>query len=350
MNSPPRVLIPVSVDPGALLDHPTARDGLVHRQAVKCLEDHAILAVGNHDGDALLDAIAQLDHDSRTKWDKLIKGLTATNRLDRSILGPTRVEDLLAHLGESTKFAELIRVLVASEAAAEAHQVDYATGYRTVNGTDVVLAATIDKAPSLVDAAALGPFPPNTDRAVISERLLQPVAARSGCATVMDPHLFDHVVGTARPPKRDHLEWLVATLARSLPVGSTLALVGDLPNGRRQDDNQYLTNDLAKQAIEAAVHSGLASRRAPITVDVALVHAPARGVRMLNRYMLFDCGFAYEVTHDLPQLGTPRTLGPENVTFRRLSASETEDAKRVASGYTQYKPATALLKWQIRIP
>ncbi|MGO4690175.1 hypothetical protein [Glaciibacter sp. 2TAF33] len=348
MSIPATVLVPVAVDPAALGDHPTARDGLIHRQIARTLEAHGILTLGNQDGDMLHAAIAALDANSRETWDLLIKGLSSMNRVDTDLRGmPTaRALDLL---GSSNETAQLIRVFVASQNAAGAKQVDYVSGYRTINGTDIVLAATIDKSPALVDAQKVGKFPPGTNRSDVGDGILRPAAARSGRVMVLDPHLFDDILGTARGSQRDHVEWLVEVMASSLRPGSNLVLVADFPNGRRRD-NRPLTINLAKQEIEVAVRKGLALRTEQITVVVTLVQGPKREVKMSNRYLHFDCGVAFEVSHDILRLGSQTNPAPDHLTFRRLDPSETEHVTRIAAGYTGYTPETARVQWAMQIP
>lgn len=348
MSRPPKLLFPVAIDPVALLDRPAARDRQVHRAVVEVLRDHGVLTLGRVDSDALLDAIGRIEGDSRTLWVKLLSGLNDLNRIDRGVRAAS-VADTLLNLSNHVEIGAAVDLLIAGEEAAKQRGVNFTNGCLTIGETDVVLAATIDRSPTVGGAQGIGNYPPGTNRRVIGDEILRPAAARSGTVTVLDPHLLDHVLGSGRGRRRDHVEWLVAVFASSLPPGSTLAFIGDFPSGRGQR-GELLTDELATSEIERAIGRALKGRSEPMTVRITLVRGPNPETKMSNRYLNFDCGFAFEVTHDISRLGSEKSPGPDYLTFRRLNAVETQALEGIAAGYTGYQTAPAVFQWESQTP
>ena len=145
--SQPRVLFPIAVDPGALTDHPTDRDQLIHREVVTTLGAHGILTLPEADQGALLDAIAGLGEASRKLWEAQIHALYDLNRLDQ-LPGAMGVGEILRRKEEEGDSQTGARVFVASRALAEEFGVDDTSGSKTVDDSDVVLASTIVRAHS----------------------------------------------------------------------------------------------------------------------------------------------------------------------------------------------------------
>lgn len=358
MTSPPRVMFPIALDPRALLDYPSERERPVHVGVERVLLDCGILALERDEGEELRRAIHRLSPELKELWDRLIRGLDGMNRLDRTLL-PTTVGELVETLGLTGHSATEVRLIIASESTVESCSADLESGTATIGGTDVVVASSIDKSTAVKAVAELGSFVPGTARQAIASAVLKPLAARSGNVTVLDPHLFDHVLGTARPRRvksgntwveraADHVEWLVSELSRAVPPGGTIELIGDYPSQRR-NDGILLTKELARDEITRAIEQSLKNRSSPITVSFTAVQAPKADVKVSNRYLMFDCGVSYLVDHDFYRMGSVEIEGPEELILSRLNTMQGRRARDRAGAYTGYLPESARVEGRVRL-
>lgn len=357
MSTAPRMLFPVTVDPEAIRDHPTDQDRLVHREIVATLQACGVLRMSEADRVDLFDAISGLGDLSKNLWRQLLYALNDLNRLDQDPrMSPVR--ELLTQLRATSGSSHAVRLVVVGREAAAMHGIDDSTGFQTVDATDIALAASVDRAPSVIDAQSSN-FAPGTSRESIAEYVLHPLAARSRSVTVIDPHLFDHLLGTARLRSvnvggrwtqrvGDHVEWLVSELGAVLPAGATINLVGDYPTERRRDGSM-LTKDLARSDITTALEKSLAGRNSPLEVMYTLVQGPKQGVRISNRYLVFDCGFGFLVDHDFYRLGFETVDGPEDFLLSRLGLDHPQRIRDLVSGYANYDPATARLEGKVLV-
>lgn len=306
MSPTRKVLFPIAVDPDALRDHPTDRDQLVHREVVTTLGDRGILSLPEADREDLFRAIGGLGDLSKTLWVKQLHALNDLNRLDQ-VMHARGVGDRLRQPAHVSDVTAPVRLIVAGRAAAEAHGVDDGSGYKTIDDTDIVLAGTIHRSPALADREALGVFPPgSTRREVIASGFLKPLAERSTAVKILDPHILEDLVsGDASPA---NAEWLLRTLAESMPPGSTLSILGKL-------QRQWEEADRADQEarVEELLDRVLSARVEPMTVHVRLLKTTS----LKNRYMWFSCGHSYDVLHNFAVLSNERLN--EELRFTRQS-------------------------------
>lgn len=355
MNTSSQALFPVAIDPDALRDYPTDKDRIVHREVIRTLERCGILHVAEADSAELFEAIKGLGDLSKTLWRKLLYALNDLNRFEQPD-GPT-VRELLNQWTQGTGAYGDVRLMVAGREAAGECGIDDVTGFRSGGGIDIATADSIDRAPSVIEAERAD-FAPGTPRTSIAEFIVHPLAARSRSVTVFDPHLFDHILGTATPRRvrigaewveqpSDHVEWLVAELGAALPADATINLIGDYPTDRRKDGS-LLTKERARADIVAAIGASLASRGQPINVNFCLVQAPKRDTKVSNRYLTFDCGFAFLVDHDFYRLGASDVEGPEDLLLSRLGQEAQQRVRDLAAGYANYTPESARLDGRVR--
>lgn len=287
------VLFPIAVDPDALRDYPTDRDQLVHREVVTTLGDRGILSLPEADRDALFRAIEGLGDLSKTLWVKQLHGLNDLNRLDQ-IPHAKGVGDRLRQLGHVNDVLAPVSLIVAGRAAAEAHGIDDSSGYRTIDETDIVMAGTIHRSPALADRETLGVFPlGSTRRDVIASGFLKPLAERSTAVKILDPHILEAIV--SENVSFAHAEWLLRTLAATLPPNATLSVLGKLQGHWERTDR---TGQEAK--VEAFLDRVLSKRLEPMTVCVRLL----KNTSLKNRFIWFSSGHSYDVLHNFAALST----------------------------------------------
>lgn len=321
MNPSAQVLFPVGVDSAAIRDHPTDRDRQVHREVVNTLRNHGIVKLNPDDLKALRDAIGDLGPDSKTLWKELLRGLGGLRRIEESPC-TAPISEVVERLGERDDFHGLVRLVVAGEGAAKQHGVDDSRGSRSVAGTDVVLARTIDKAPSVRAAGRVGRFPIGTSRVEIAATLLRPLATRSTEVKALDPHLLIDYVEDKKPPA--HVVWLLRTLGAAMPPQSTMWLIGNLHNTWRQANRKAHENQVAE-----LISTVLSDRSDPLTVEVRLVQAAKTPLK--NRYLWFSCGYSYDVLHNFDPLGYDPLK--EEISFRRHDDVASKEAPNIAKSY-----------------
>lgn len=291
--SQPQVLFPIAVDPGALTDHPTDRDQLIHREVVVTLGAHGILSLPEADQGALLDAIAGLGEASRKLWEAQIHALYDLNRLDQ-LPCAMGVGELLRHKEGEGGADTGVRVFVASRVLAEEFGVDDTSGSKTVNDSDVVLASTIHRSPAVVAAKEAGLFPTGkTRRPAVANTFIRPLAERSSAVKILDPHILEGLI--SGNSTTSHAEWLIQTLADSMPANATLSILGKL-----QRDWQTADRPRHEARIEDFLSKALHRRTLPIAVEVRLLKSTA----LRDRFIWFSSGSSFDVLHNFTALSS----------------------------------------------
>lgn len=288
--SQPQVLFPIAVEPEALSDHPTDQDRLIHREVVTTLGAHGILALPEADKEALFQAVGGLGDLSKTLWIKQLGSLNDLNRLDllRDAIG---VGERLRHDGGHTEDQPAVRVFVASRATAELYSVDDASGFKTIDDSDVVLASTVDRSPTVTDANNASVFPKGENRSAVESSFIQPLAARSSAVKVIDPYILEGVIRST--DRTQHAEWLVQTLADTMPEHSTLSILGKL-----QSNWQLRDRERDEARVRDFLNRALRSRTQPMTILVRL----SMNYELRNRYIWFSSGHSFDVLHDFDAL------------------------------------------------
>lgn len=345
MSSSPQVLIATAVDPAALSDFGGADHVLTHEAMVTALLDHANLTLGAGDASALFKAIDGLESPhSRSQWNELLVALSWFNRLDDQETRPASIEHFLAELQDGVGAGDGVQLAIVGKAGAGQWETDLRTGSHEVNGTSVVRPPFLSHASPLRQAREIGSFADGTPRDLIADELIRPLASRSRVVKILDPHLMDHVLRTAKGRRLDHTEWLVSVLASVMPEGATIELIADMPTARTVDDNGDelpLSDARARNLIEDAIHGALVARGAdPIHARVTLVRAHPK--KNPNRYLWFSCGVTLEITHDFARLGTPRIW--ERVKFTRQRGEDSDHVVKTAESYEQFASAAAKLQ------
>lgn len=297
MNRQPRVLLRTAIDPSALLEYPLNRDQLVHRALVEALRDHGVMTFSQGQFASFYRAIESLSDDSKTLWRKLLGALDDLNRMDRN--APiSDLEASFSSLAPADAWKGFLDLVVAEEAAARVHGVDFVSGSRTIGETDIVLAPTVDTSPALKSARNVELFPKGSPRENVEQQLIRPLASRSQTVKLVDPYILEEFVRHGRRPER--VEWLLSVLAASLPSGASVSLLGSLHRGWPGD---YMANPESR--LESLLERTLGSSSKSLTVNVRLV----RHTNLRNRFIWFSCGHSYDVLHDFQSL--------ENDTLRR---------------------------------
>lgn len=291
--SQPQVLFPIAVDPGALTDHPTDRDQLIHREVVTTLGAHGILALPEADREALFRAIGNLGDLSKTLWIKQLASLNDLNRLDQ-LPGALGVGECLRRKGVEGDDQTDARVFVASRALAEEFGVDDTSGSKTVDDSDVVLASTIHRSPAVVAAKEAGLFPTGrTRRPAVASTFIRPLAERSSTVKILDPHILEGLL--SGNSTTSHAEWLLQTLADSMPANSTLSILGKL-----QRDWQAADRPRHEASVEDFLSKALQRRTLPMTVEVRLLKSTA----LRDRFIWFSSGSSFDVLHNFTALSS----------------------------------------------
>ena len=291
--SQPQVLFPIAVDPGALTDHPTDRDQLIHREVVTTLGAHGILSLPGADQEALLNAIAGLGERSRKLWEAQIHALYDLNRLDQ-LPGEISVLDRLRRDGDVGDGQADVRVFVASRALAEEFGVNDTSGSQTINDSDVVLASTIHRSPAVVAAKEARLFPMGqTRRPAVAHTFIHPLAARSSGVKILDPHILQGVI--SGNSTSSHAEWLVQTLADSMPANTTLSILGKL-----QRDWQTADRPGHEALVEDFLSRALRNRVQPMRIDVRLL----KSTTLRDRFIWFSSGHSFDVLHNFTALSS----------------------------------------------
>lgn len=325
MSTSSRILFPVAVDAQALQDHPTERDRIIHHAVTSALQSHGILTIGDGDAEALFDAIAAIGSDSQALWVQLLKALDKWDRIDRRSRTAS-VTDVLNGLSELKDFGEIVRLIVAGEDAAKQHGVSASTKCRTVNGSDVVVAASVDRSTAIESAGRVGRFPKGTEREEIAETLLRPLGARSTHVRVLDPQMLETFITDGKHPP--HVQWLLQTLAASMPPMSTISIIGTLQNTWVRS-NKESQEDRIRQLIETL----LTGRTKPLTVRVTLVQSARTPLQ--NRYAWFSCGPSYDVLHNFAPLGSDQLK--TELRFLRQDLDFARDTMQLAEAYETCK-------------
>lgn len=332
------VLFSFAVSPDALLSYNTPRDKITHTSAAKIVLNNGILRLGPGDETKLNNAIGNLIGKPSSAWREAITALNQLRRVDSDAL-PQPIEQFIKTNARHEGSANHVRLAIVTDSDVSA-STDQQPG---PNRTELV--KLLDFADSHTVGRALSPisFNPGASRDRVGDRVLRPLASRSREVTVFDPYLFDDVVGTsgAKPP-RNHLEWLTEVFSRSLPNSATLRFIGHLPTAKR--DAPPVTPALFQEKIDVALQSSLRNRRQELTIEATAYSGSVSAVKASNRYLLFSCGFDFEVTHDIPRLGHPKIPAPDALTFHQLRAGQRERAKEIIQGYLDYEPK-GLVKW-----
>lgn len=345
MSRLPQILVATAVDPTALSDFGGADHVLTHEAMVTALLDHANLTFGAGDAGALFDAIDGLESPySRSQWNELLIALSRFNRLDDQETRPDPIEHFLAELENRVGAGDYVQLAIVGKADAGKWEPDLRTGSHEVNGTAVVRPPFLSYASPLRQAREIGSFADGTPRDLIADELIRPLASRSRVVKVLDPHLMDHVLRTAKGRRLDHTEWLVSVLAGAMPEGATIELIADMPTARTVQDNGDevpLSDAIARNLIEDSIHRALGARGAdPIHARASLVRAHPK--KNPNRYLWFSCGATLEITHDFARLGTPRIW--ERVKFTRQRGADSDHVVKTAESYEQFASTAAKLQ------
>lgn len=291
--SQPQVLFPIAVDPDALTDYPTDRDQLIHREVVTTLGAHGILALPEADRERLFQAIGSLGDLSKTLWIKQLQSLNDLNRLDQ-LPRAMGVRDRLRHEGAVGEGQANVRVFIASRAVADEHGVDDTSGFTTIDDSDVVLASTIHRSPAVVAAKNAGLFPAGkTRRSAVANAFVSPLATRSSGVKILDPHILEGLI--SGNSTTSHTEWLVRTLADTMPTNSTLSILGKLQGYWQPADrvaHETLVEDFLSRALQ--------QRALPMAVEVRLLKSTA----LRNRFLWFSAGHSFDVLHNFTALSS----------------------------------------------
>lgn len=345
MSSIPEILIAAAVDPRALSDFGGADHGLTHEAMVSALMDHAKLTLGAGDADALFNAIDSLESPySQSQWNELLIALSRFNRLDDQDKRPDPVEHFLAELEHRPDAGDCVRLAIVGKTDAGRWETHLRTGTHEVNGTELVRPPFLSHAQALKDARQIGSFAKGTRRDAIADELIRPLASRSRVVKVLDPHLMDQVLRTARGRRFDHAEWLVSVLASAMPEGASIELITDMPTARTVDDSGSevpLSDAIAMNLIGDSIQRALgASGATPIHARTTLVRAHPE--KNPNRYLWFSCGVTFEVSHDFARLGTP--LIWERVKFTRQRGQDADHVAKAAESYEHFRSSAAKLQ------
>lgn len=291
--SQPQVLLPIAVDPAALTDYPTDRDQLIHREVVTTLGAHGILTLPEADREALFRALAGLGDLSRKLWEAQIHSLYDLNRLDQ-LPGAMSVGDRLRQKGNVHDDQVDVRVFVATRAVAEQHGVDDTSGYTTIDDSDVVIPSTIHRSPAVVAAREVGLFPMGkTRRSAVVNSFIRPLAVRSSGVKLLDPHILEGII--SGNSTTSHAEWLVQTLANTMPANSSLSILGKL-----QRDWQPADRSGHEALIEEFLSKSLGNRVLPMRINVRLLKSTA----LRDRFIWFSSGHSFDVLHNFTALSS----------------------------------------------
>lgn len=343
MSSGPQILFPMAVTAGALLEYNSPKDKVTHEVAVKALLDHGILSFGPGDKVSLHLAISALVGRPNRAWSVAIEALGLDKRVDDSALS-TPVQTFITEDVNRSGSGETVKLAIAEESVVTSTP----PKWRDPSKTEIVSLIDVNDAGTLKAAQALESFVPGSSREDVGNSVLKPLALRSTEISVFDPHLFDDVLGTSRGSKpRDHIQWLVNVISEMAPSAATLRLIGDFPS--QKPNAPFLDKETVSDKIQKAISGHLKARIDPMTIEVTLFQGTSREVKASNRYVLFDCGFSFQISHDVLRLGAQKIPGPDAFTVRRLDKAQSDRARMIVEGYRRYQE-NALMQFDILVP
>lgn len=302
----------IALDADALLDHKdaTRQDMNTHRTLTKTVAEYGLVeALGKNDADAIFDAIQQLDHqDMRDRWTEVLVALHNSNRL-RVGGGDETVRELVNndHLREDLH--ETLDLIVVSEAAATKRSVPALVGFAKRElepelcvADSVAHCATVEHVQTLRER---GNFPASTARETVWKAVFALPAELSMEATLLDQYFLKWLLNGRRD--RDHAEWLIGALDRTMAPNSRLRLLCGVPTSGNPP--QPLTEDDVEQAVMERI-APIVGRGRLTKVEVVLAPWPKRHENgPHNRHLRFSCGVAITTPEGFDRLDSQKIVG-----------------------------------------
>lgn len=315
----------VAVDSEALLEHKeeTRHAMNTQRTLVEMIQRFGLLELlGDEDKDAFFDAVNQLSPTLQDVWAKALVALHGLNRV-RAGGAASTVRDLVANVDLPVELQALADLIVIREAVATTRGVPLEAGYGCIDPefvlADSLLHCTTVK--QLSDARERGNFPKGSDRSKVWEDVFAVPASLSTEVTLLEHHFLNHALLKKRT-WRDHLEWLVGQLDRSLSPGSTLRLLAELPEIGKPPQRTSMSPADAERVIrhrlEPLLGSGSLAR-----VEVILAPWPGKlEERPHNRHLRFSCGVAISTHEGFDHLSNSTIEGLEGFTWQAHTAAD----------------------------
>lgn len=314
----------VALDADALLDHKhaTRRDMNIHRTLTKTLFDYGFIeALGKNDAVALLEAIEQLSPDARERWGAVLVALDACNRLRRGE-GHQTVRELVNvdHLPEDLH--ETLDLIVVSETAAERQHLPLEVGFaQREREPELCVAESFTNCATVERVQRLrgrGNFPPSTAREAIWKAVFALPAELSTEATLLDRYFLNDLL-RGRGRGRDHAEWFIRALDRTMAHNSSLRLLCEVP----ADGNppKPLTEEKLKRAVRdriiPIVGRGRLAKLEVVLAPWFKLHEDAPH----NRHLRFLSGVAITTPEGFDRLDKQEVAGIDGFSWSAVTSA-----------------------------
>jgi len=314
----------VALDADALLDHKdaTRQDIHVHRTLTKTLADYGFIeALGQNDADALFEAIQQLGPDVQGRWVEVLGALHACNRL-RVGEGHQTVRELVNvdHLPEDLH--EKLDLIVVSETAADTQNISPQVGFAKRErepelcvAESVLFCAAIEQVQTLRER---GNFPPSTAREAIWKAVFALPAELSTEATLLDRYFLNHLLH-GRGRGRDHAEWFISALDRTMANNSRLKLLCEVP--AEGNPPKPLTRETLEWAVRDRI-TPIVGRGRLAELEVVLAPWPKRHEDAPhNRHLRFSSGVAITTHEGFDRLDKQEVAGIDGFSWSAVTSA-----------------------------
>lgn len=308
----------VALDSEALLDFKEEPRRAANAQSglIEVLNEYGYFELlGVPDQTALFDAISRLDPTLSDLWIQALKDLNTLNRVKEGD-GRTTMSALCSAEDLPTDLEGLLDLVVIRESLANLRGIPTETGYAKrdlepeVSLTDSVRRTSTVQ--GLRNQRSRGSYAKGEAREKVWSEVLEPAAALSTDATILDRFFLTHLLTNGKGG-RDHHDWLLRKLNESMQPGASIRVISELPVvGNAAAGMRALRMDTgkAKQILGDAL--------APLfgkgnTTELHIVLAPwlprwKNGPH--NRHIRFSCGVALCTSEGLDYLDQPELPSP----------------------------------------
>lgn len=342
--SPTAMLARFSIDADAIvaLEGQTPRHAThTHTRVLRTIADFGVIQwMGPNDEAAMWSAIDELSPDQRTLWTKRLHDLYDRNRMHWGDREET-THQVLSMETIAGDFARAVELAIVSDEIATIRGIPLAKGFKgRPDEPEFALPDSVDVCTTvrrMQDLRTRGNFAAGKKRDDVWEQLFALPATLSNDVTVLDRYFLKEVLRANPAKERDHAQWLLRRLARSVQPNSSLRLLCELPG----DISEAAARDRLLRRLAPSVDHGNFN-----SVEAVLAPWPsASAKRPHNRHIRFSCGIAVSTDEGFDRLDQATLQYLEGFTWRVAT-----DRDRIASWSKRERSiVTSLDRLEVRV-